>query len=154
MGQQVSFSQDGNLLAIAMTTYVNRWAEKPCDIVFEDLDKDGNEDAMMLQQLSSAWKKKAYVSGDFIGAWAFAIYIKVDASDSHSRFAAVDVLNSLYDWMSHKDDLGQFCNLPEIDNHRSAIRIEMTGSPDRIEKSKDGTDTYQAIFELEYIYRR
>lgn len=137
-----------------MTKYLNGWEDKPCDIIFEDLEKQNEDAAMMLQQLARPIKKRPYVDGSYIGVWAFAIYVKVEAADSSSRLGAVSVLNCLGEWMTAADEFGRFTNLPVIDDFRTANSISMTSSPSLLTKNEDGTDTYQAQFELEYLYRR
>jgi len=149
-----SYAPDSSQIADAMTVHLNTWEDKPCDLIFEDMTKEPDSSAMMIQQLARAKKKKSYVNGDYIGAWVFAVYIKVDATDSSARLGAINVLNSLGEWMSEKDSVGRYTNLPSLGDNRAALSLEMVNSPSLASKGKNGTDSYQAVFELDYVYSK
>ena len=108
----------------------------------------------MLQQLATSTKKKIYVNGSYIGEWKFALYIRIEAKDTASRLDAFGVLNAVNQWFSETDEDGAWVNLPIIDDKRTATKVEMLSSPSIAARYADGTEDYQAIFTLEYIYRR
>lgn len=146
------YTNDGVALAKALRDHLNTWSGKPAPIMFEDFESE--VPSMMLQQLSGAYKKRAYIDGSYLGSYPFAVQIRVHAVDTGTRFFASKVLNSLFSWLSEKNDEGEFIQLPVIDNTKIATKIEMTSLPSIAARYDDGTEDYQAIFELEYKARR
>ena len=146
------FTSDGVVIAKVMRELLNRWPEKPCEIMLESIDKKAP--SMMLQQLASAEKIKQYVDGSYIGAWNFAVYIRVGGRHNASRYDAFAALDKLGTWLTARDSSGSFTHLPEIDSTRIATSIEMSSTPSIASMNEDGTEDYQAIFSLEYKFKR
>ena len=144
-----TFNSDGVLLSRVMRNHIDTWTDKPSKVFFEAFDKK-TVPAIMLQQLSAAEVKKSYINGSYIGQWVFAIYARTNAEDTKSRFDAVECLQKLGDWLQAKNDNGTYAHLPEIDDKRSAIKIEMTSTPAIASRYEDGCEDYQAIFTLDY----
>lgn len=145
------FVNDGVYLAKVMKDHLNTWPKKPAEFKLEDLGKDSP--SIMLQQLSAAEKKRTYVNGSYIGVWNFAVYVRISDVDTASRLDATGCLNELADWLTHTSN-GVFVNLPVIDENRIATKIEMTSTPSIAGRDDNGTEDYQAIFQLEYNARR
>ena len=152
MQMEKSLTNDGVIIAKVMKDHLNKWAKKPSEIALEDLGK--NVPSMMIQQLSSAEKKREYVNGSYIGVWSFALYIRVDGNDTASRLDAIGCLNAAAEWLMQKDATGAFSNLPTIDSGRTATRIDLASTPSIAARYADGTEDYQAIMSLEYKVRR
>ena len=146
------YTNDGVYIAKALKDHLNSWAGKPASIYLEDF---GSEvPSMMLQQLSGAYKRKAYINGSYLGSYPFSVYIRVDGVDTATRLDATGALNGLFEWLTEKDDKGNFVNLPVIDENRTATQIDMTSLPSIAARYEDGSEDYQAIFELQYNVRR
>lgn len=152
MSMENLFTNDGVLIAKVMRNHINTWSKKPTNIFLEDFGKD--VPSMMIQQLSAAEKKKSYVNGSYIGAWSFAVYLRISAKDTASRLDAIGCLEELSNWLQLRDDKGSFVNLPVIDSYRTATKIEMATTPSIAARYEDGTEDYQAVFSLEYKVRR
>ena len=114
-------TNDGVLIAKVMRDKLNDWPDKPCVVMLETLKKD--PPSMMLQQLASAEKVRQYVNGSYIGAWSFAVYIRVRGNDTASRLDAIGVLERLGDWLTELNSDGSFKRLPIIDESRTATSI-------------------------------
>ena len=138
------------MLAKVMRDHLNDWPDKPSDIQLEDFGRD--TPAMMIQQLSHAEKKRAYINGSYIGTWAFAVYVRINAADTASRLDALKCLDDLYNWLDARDRNNHFVNLPSIDQKRVAIQVTMPDTPSVAAKYENGVEEYQAIMELEYKY--
>lgn len=146
------YTNDGVYIAKALKDHLNSWAGKPAPINLEDF---GSEvPSMMLQQLSGAYKKKAYINGSYIGSFPFSVYIRVDGVDTATRLDATGALQGLFDWLSKKDENGEYVNLPTIDDSKTATQIEMTSLPSIAARYEDGSEDYQVILELQYNARR
>lgn len=146
------FTNDGVLIAKVMRDHLNTWQKRPVNFLLEDLGKE--VPSLMLQQLSAAEKKKSYVNGSYIGVWNFAVYIRVNVLDTASRLDAVGCLEELANWLQEKNDKGAYAHLPQIDQNRTATKIETTSTPSIAARYEDGTEDYQALFTLEYQARR
>ncbi len=145
-------TNDGVLIAKVMRDHLNGWPQRPATIMLEDLKKD--VPSMMIQQLAAAEKKREYVNGSYIGVWNFALYIRVDGTDTASRLDAIGCLGEAYEWLSQKDENGAYSNLPIIDDSRTATKIEMSSTPSLAARYEGGVEDYQAIMSLEYKVRR
>ena len=147
-----TYTNDGVYLAKALRDHLNSWQEKPALINLEDF---GSEvPSMMLQQLSGAYKKKAYINGSYIGSYPFAVYIRVNGVDTATRLDATGALYNLFEWLSEKDSDGNYVHLPDIGKNNTATQIDMTSLPSIAARYDDGSEDYQAIFELQYNARR
>lgn len=146
------FTADGVIIAKVMRDYLNTWPKKPCVITLETIDKDAP--SMMLQQLASAEKVKQYVDGSYIGAWNFAVYVRVNGMDTASRLDAFAVLDELGAWLTERNSNGAFARLPSIDTNRIVTSIEVSNTPSIASRYEDGTEDYQIVFRLEYKFRR
>ncbi|MBQ2973328.1 MAG: hypothetical protein IJE19_03140 [Clostridia bacterium] len=147
-----SFTTDGIVIAKVMRDHLNSWPQKPVLFLLEDLGK--NTPSLMIQQLAAAEKKKTYVNGSYIGIWNFAVYFRIDGKDTATRLDATACLEELAVWLSKQNDKGSYVNLPEIDDNRKAIKIELMSNPAIAARYDDGTEDYQALFSLEYKVRR
>lgn len=146
------YTNDGVIIAKVMRDHLNTWENKPAEFKLEKLEDEAP--CLMIQQMASAEKKKSYIDGSYIGVWNFTIYVRVNGEDTASRLDAFGVLDDLNAWFSKRDDKGSLVNLPEIDDDRSATKIEMLTTPSLAARYGDGTEDYQAVFSLEYKTRR
>lgn len=146
------FTNDGVLIAKVMRDHLNTWQKRPVNFLLEDLGKE--VPSLMLQQLSAAEKKKSYINGSYIGVLNFAVYIRVNALDTATRLDAVGCLEELASWLQEKNDKGAYAHLPQIDQYRTATKIETTSTPSVAARYEDGTEDYQTLFTLEYQVRR
>ena len=146
------FTNDGVLISKVMRDLIASWPRIPVKLLMEDPGREGP--CMVLQQLSAAEVLKTYVNGSYIGVWNFAVYVRINAEDTATRFDAVSILEELGAWMSEKDSYGRYKNLPVIDEIRVATKIEMTNTPSIANRGDDGVEDYQALFSLEYKARR
>lgn len=144
------YCNDGVILARVMLDHINTWPKRPADCVLEDLDVE--PPSLVLQQLAGAEVKRRYINRSYIGAWPFAIYVRVNAEDTAARLDAAAILNELYKWLTEKKESGEYWHLPIIDPERTATQITMTSLPAIAERFENGAEDYQAIFELEYKY--
>lgn len=136
-----NYTNDGIYIVKALLQHLNSWSGKPCKINLEAFDK--NATSMMMQQLSGAVKKREYVNGAYIGALPFAVYIRVTGADTANKLDATETLNNLADWL-------ETAPVPHLGGNRRVIKIEMTALPSLFERLQDGTEDYQAIFNLDY----
>ncbi|MPN63862.1 hypothetical protein SDC9_211629 [bioreactor metagenome] len=130
-----------------MKDYLNSWDKKPVIIRLEAFDK--NPTSMMMQQLSGAFKKRSYINGSYIGSWPFAVYIRISGKDTANRLDATGTLNGLHEWLTTTEN-NVFTNLPYLGDDKKALKIEMTSLPSIAARYDDGSEDYQAIYELEY----
>lgn len=134
------------LIAKAIYDHLNQWPEKPCQIRLEMMDKAPIAFTMSMQQLSGTRILRRYIDGSFKGAWPFAVYVRMAASDTAKKFDAVSVLETLNQWLMTQP-------VPDLGTGRTATRFEMTSLPSIAATYEDGSTDYQAIFQLEYKQR-
>ena len=134
------------LIAKAIYDHLNQWPQKPCQIRLEMMDKAPIAFTMSMQQLSGTRIMRRYIDGSFTGAWPFAVYVRMSASDTAKKFDAVSVLETLNQWLMTQP-------VPDLGTGRTATRFEMTSLPSIAATYEDGSTDYQAIFQLEYKQR-
>ena len=134
------------LIAKAIYDHLNQWPQKPCQIRLEMMDKAPIAFTMSMQQLSGTRILRRYIDGSFTGAWPFAVYVRMAASDTAKKFDAVSLLETLNQWLMTQP-------VPDLGTGRTATRFEMTSLPSIAATYEDGSTDYQAIFQLEYKQR-
>lgn len=107
----------------------------------------------MLQPLSGVKKEKKYVNGSYIGAFSFAIYVRTSANDTKDKLNARIILQGLDEWLSVKNDNGEYVNLPVLADGDIPLKIEMTATPAIAAKYDNGVEDYQAIFKFTYRHK-
>lgn len=137
---------DDQLIAKSVYDHLNAWPEKPCQIRLELMDKAPIAFTMSMQQLSGTRVLRRYIDGSFKGAWPFAVYVRMSASDTAKKFNAVSILETLNQWLMSAD-------LPQLGTGRTASGFEMTALPAIAATYEDGSVDYQAVFQLEYKQR-
>lgn len=148
--QQLVFTNDAVYIAQSMLEFFNTWEEKPSSFLLESLPKEGP--ALMVQQMAGAYKSRPFVDGSYIGAWPFAVYYRTPRAeqDTSERIKALEYLQGLFDWIKEQD-------LPKelkLQGGRVAQSIEMNSIPSKVAEYEDGSEDYQALFQLEYKQRR
>lgn len=143
------YQSDNILIPKVMRDHINTWENLPVSIKLEDTGK--TVPSMMIQQLAATTKKRKYVNGTYVGVFNFAVYIVIDGEDTASRIDALAVLNDLGEWLSKKDEDGQYVNLPDLGQGRRAMSITLSSAPSIAAKHETGEEEYQALFVLEYI---
>ena len=143
------YQSDNILIPKVMRDRINTWENLPVSIKLEDTGK--TVPSMMIQQLAATTKKRKYVNGTYVGLFNFAVYIVIDGEDTASRIDALAVLNDLGEWLSKKDEDGQYVNLPDLGQGRRAMSITLSSAPSIAAKHETGEEEYQALFVLEYI---
>ncbi len=134
------------LIAKAIYDHLNQWPQKPCQIRLEMMDKAPIAFTMSMQQLSGTRILRRYIDGSFTGAWPFAVYVRMAASDTAKKFDAVSLLETLNQWLMTQP-------VPDLGTGRTATQFEMTSLPSIAATYEDGSTDYQAIFQLEYKQR-
>ena len=134
------------LIAKAIYDHLNQWPQKPCQIRLEMMDKAPIAFTMSMQQLSGTRILRRYIDGSFTGAWPFAVYVRMAASDTAKKFDAVSLLETLNQWLMTQP-------VPDLGTGRTATGFEMTSLPSIAATYEDGSTDYQAIFQLEYKQR-
>ena len=142
------YTNDGVYIAASLIDHLNTWPEKPCEIKLEDFSKA--PPSMMMQQLSGSYKLRSYVNGSYTGEYPFAVYVRVEGSDTESKLDATGCLLGLGKWLSEKNADGTRKNLPKLTDGRTAIKIELESLPSLAVRFDDGTEDYQALFKMQY----
>jgi len=128
-------------IARAMLKHLNTWPDKPCEIKLELLDRTAV--AMKLQPLSGTVVTKRYITGTYIGAWPFAVYVRIQKADTATRANAIKWLYDLGQWLSTQTN-------PDIGLTRAAQKVEITNLPSIATINDDGSEEFQAIYTMEY----
>lgn len=142
------YTNDGVYIASSLIQHLNTWHEKPCEIKLEDFSK--KPPSMMMQQLSGSYKVRSYVDGSYIAEYPFAVYVRVEGTDTEAKLDATGCLLGLAKWLSEKDADGTRRHLPDLTGGRTAIKIELESMPSIAARYNDGTEDYQALFKMQY----
>lgn len=147
MGERI-YTNDGVYIAKSLKDHLNTWPKKPCEIKLEDFSK--NPPSMMMQQLSGSYKIRSYVNGSYLGEYPFAVYIRIEGTDTESRFDATGCLLGLAEWLEELNQDGSRKNLPILTGNRKAVKISLESLPSISARYDDNTEDYQAIFKMQY----
>lgn len=128
-------------IAEALFEHIRKWEEKPAEVEFEEFAKDAP--SMMFQQLSGTVVTRQYVNGSYIGAFPFAVYMRIDGSDTKSKLSATKTLCALNKWLKTQP-------LPDIGEGRRATEFDVA-TPSRAAAYEDGTEDYQIVLNLTYF---
>ena len=147
MGDRI-YTTDGVYIASSLKDFLNTWEQKPCEIKLEDFSK--TPPSMMMQQLSGSYKLRSYINGSYLGEYPFAVYVRIESTDTASILDATGCLLGLHDWLNEQNEDGSKKHLPVLSGDRKAIKIEMESMPSLAARYDDGTEDYQAIFKMQY----
>lgn len=131
------------IIAKAVLDHLNTWDEKPCKFGMDALEKSPLALSLSMQQLSGTVIQKRYIDGSFIGAWPFAVYVRIAARDTAIKLDAVKTLEQIDEWIQRADH-------PNLGGRREVIRIAMASLPSVAARYEDGSIDYQAVFQLTY----
>lgn len=96
-----------------------------------------------MQPLPGAGKVREYVTGSYIGQFPFALFLRIDGSDTKSRLGALETLNKAAAWLTS-------AQLPTISEDITAQRFELTSLPAQAAVYDDASEDYQAIFRFTF----
>lgn len=140
-------TETDELIVQSVLRHVNAWTDKPCAIGLEKLDKAPHGFSMSIQQLSGTVVLKKFIDGSYVGAWPFAVYVRISGADTGKRIDAVCNLERFGAWLCGESAL------PDIGSSRTADSFEMTSLPSIAAQYEDGGVDYQAVFRLNYRQR-
>ena len=131
---------------LSVAESVLTWAEdhpmlSGLDVGMEDF---AGVPSVMVQTLVGEPYITRYKSGGYLAAHPFALYLRIDGTDSKSR---LDALRLLGDIGRSIDDEATWPAAPDGYNF---IGLELRTTPARVAVSDDGIEDYQATFELKY----
>nr|DAR05082.1 MAG TPA: Minor capsid protein from bacteriophage [Caudoviricetes sp.] len=117
----------------------------PCKARLEELLAPPS---LMLQQLAGTVKSEEDILGGYTAQFPFAIYYKVQAEDTNERIHATGTLNEIGRFFDAQTLQSHF---PDLGENRVVSRISIESFPNLIERNENGEETYQAIYQMEYI---
>lgn len=129
--------------------YIQQIPNIPCSVGLERFD--GRADSIMLQQLAGTVKVSEDMIGGYAAQFPFAVYYRVQADDTLARLKATSTLMNIGRYFDAQSAAG---TLPTLATGQTATAIEMRAFPNMATKGNDGTETYQAIFAMEYEQER
>jgi len=136
----------------AMLDFLNSWNDKPCEIKLDELEKEGL--SMCFQPLSGAKTTRKYINGSYSADFPFAIIVRVNNFDTKAKIKPREIFQQLDEWFSQKDaEKKEYINLPTLSGGNTATKIEMTATPAVSFRYENGTDDYQAVFQLKYKHK-
>lgn len=125
----------------ALWRHLNAWPDKPAVIGLDALAPDGL--SLAVSQITAAVALRRFIDGSYIGRLPFALQVRVPAIETQARIQAVGLIYSLRDWLAA-------AGLPELGPGRKAIRLTLETLPCKVAAYENGTETWQAVFALEY----
>lgn len=127
-------------IARDMLAHLNSWPDKPVRFTIEELPN--KVPAIMLQPLPNSGVVRKYIDGSFIGQFTFAVYYRVDQTDTKKKLSAYETLEALARWLETSE-------LPVLNGNRKATKLEQTTTTS-LAMMDEGIEDYQTIFALEY----
>ena len=130
------------LIVKSVLDYINDHSKEmslPCELELEDIAPKGL--SMSLQQISGEKYFEKDIVGNESGFFPFAIYSQNTNVD---KLGIIKPLWNISDYFDkHKQEI-------VLQDGRTTVNVEMTGTPALYSRAKDGTVIYQAIYKVEY----
>lgn len=125
------------------------WLRENCNLIPKDTqlryqelnDKEGTS-SLSLHTLKGSVKDTVYVDGSYRGYYPFAIYYRTSPDSTNTRLSAVDLLDSIADWIDSQDELPVLTGLDYVTEVSSVANAVLN------KRYSDGTEDYVATFEL------
>ena len=141
---EISVTESQQVIS-TLLDYINAIPGLPCKARLEELL---SPPSLMLQQLAGTVKSEEDILGGYTAQFPFAIYYKVQAEDTNERLHATGTLNEIGRFFDAQTLQSHF---PDLGENRVVSRISIESFPNLIERNENGEETYQAIYQMEYI---
>ncbi|MEG2621412.1 MAG: hypothetical protein RSC06_00805 [Clostridia bacterium] len=132
-------------IARKMLDFINAWPNKPAAFSLESIGKAAP--AAMLLQLASSGRLRTYVNGSYIGVWGFAVYLRLNKADTSEKLDALDLYDDVLTYFEESE-------LPVLEEGMTANKIELRTTPSLAALYDNGTEDYQATYQLIYTVKK
>lgn len=87
------------------------------------------------------------MNGSYIGVWGFAVYLRLNKADTSEKLDALDLYDDVLTYFEESE-------LPVLEEGMTANKIELRTTPSLAALYDNGTEDYQATYQLIYTVKK
>ncbi len=126
-----------------MLAWVNQFPDKPVSLINYEFLKDG-EPSMALSTIQAAYKTRKFITGGYEAQYQFKVIYRVQPTTNNDRLKADELLNSLGDWATARE------NLPVLGNGVRCLKVEATTRSSLFARYENGDEDHQILMIMNY----
>lgn len=126
-----------------MLAWVNQFPDKPVSLINYEFLKDG-EPSMALSTIQAAYKTRKFITGGYEAQYQFKVIYRVQPTTNNDRLKADELLNSLGDWATAREDL------PVLGDGIRCLKVEATTRSSLFARYENGDEDHQILMIMNY----
>lgn len=126
-----------------LLAWINQFPDKPVTLINYENLKDG-EPSMALSTIQAAYKTRKYITGGYQAQYQFKVIYRLQPSTNNDRLKADELLNSLGDWATTRDDL------PALGDGIRCLKVEATTRSSLFARYENGDEDHQILMNMIY----
>lgn len=126
-----------------LLAWLNQFPDKPVTLINYEYLKDG-EPSMALSTIQAAYKTRKYITGGYQAQYQFKVIYRLQPSTNNDRLKADELLNSLGDWATMREDL------PVLGEGIQCLKVEATTRSSLFARYENGDEDHQILMNMIY----
>lgn len=126
-----------------LLAWLNQFPDKPVTLINYEFLKDVGP-SMALSTIQAAYKTRKYITGGYQAQYQFKVIYRVQPSTNNDRLKADELLNSLGDWASAREDL------PVLGDGIRCLKVEATTRSSLFGRYDNGDEDHQILMNMFY----
>lgn len=126
-----------------LLAWVNQFPDKPVSLINYEFLKDG-EPSMALSTIQAAYKTRKFITGGYEAQYQFKVIYRVQPTTNNDRLKADELLNSLGDWATAREDL------PILGDGVRCLKVEATTRSSLFARYENGDEDHQILMNMLY----
>lgn len=126
-----------------LLAWLNQFSDKPVSLINYEFLKDG-EPSMALSTIQAAYKTRKFITGGYEAQYQFKVIYRVQPTTNNDRLKADELLNSLGDWASAREDL------PILGDGVRCLKVEATTRSSLFARYENGDEDHQILMNMLY----
>lgn len=126
-----------------LLAWLNQFPDKPVTLINYEYLKDG-EPSTALSTIQAAYKTRSYITGGYQAQYQFKVIYRLQPSTNNDRLKADELLNSLGDWATMREDL------PVLGEGIQCLKVEATTRSSLFARYENGDEDHQILMNMIY----
>lgn len=126
-----------------LLAWLNQFSDKPVSLINYEFLKDG-EPSMALSTIQAAYKTRKFITGGYEAQYQFKVIYRVQPTTNNDRLKADELLNSLGDWASAREDL------PILGDGVRCLKVEANTRSSLFARYENGDEDHQILMNMLY----
>ncbi len=126
-----------------LLAWLNQFPDKPVSLINYEFLKDG-EPSMALSTIQAAYKTRKFITGGYEAQYQFKVIYRVQPTTNNDRLKADELLNSLGDWATAREDL------PILGDGVRCLKVEATTRSSLFARYENGDEDHQILMNMFY----